>query len=102
MKPWLLFCIVSISLATFTIPIFVNAQQPDNKTNAQQPDNKIYFQGNNAVVIRINNPYNGTQWEEVDNYTGKGYRIMSIIPSSSLYPDTKNPSLILVVMQKFS
>jgi nucleoside recognition membrane protein YjiH len=89
MRSLILLSIFGISLAM--IPIHVNAQQPE-----------IYFQGNNTVVLRINNPYNASQWQDVDTYTAKGYMIMSIIPSSALEPDFNNPSLIFVVLQKFN
>jgi hypothetical protein len=94
MRLLILLGIFGISFALMIIiPTYVNAQQTDNKA---------YFQGNYTVVIRINNPYNASQWQDVDSYTTNGYRIMSIIPSSALYPDPKNPSLILVVLQKFN
>lgn len=73
-------------------PIFVSAQS--NETD--------YFKGSNTVVLKILNPYNASQWQPVENYTAQGFRIMSIIPSSSLHQDVNNPSLILVVLQKFN
>ena len=74
------------------IPVLVNAQPADNQT---------FFKGENTVVLRLNNPYNATQWEQVESYTTQGFRLMTIVPASALNPDPNNPALIFVVMQKF-
>lgn len=87
----LVLIIVSVSILAIT-PSLVNAQSNDT----------TYFKGKNIVVLRILNPYNGTQWQPVEEYTAQGFRIVSIIPSSLLYLDVNNPSLVIVVLEKIS
>ena len=86
--------IVLVSALVFLVaisPIFVSGQS--NQTT--------HFKGTNTIVLKILNPYDGGQWQAVENYAAQGFRVMSIIPSSQLETDVNNPSLILVVLQKF-
>jgi hypothetical protein len=59
-----------------------------------------FYKGNATVVILIPNAYNATEWENVDNYTSKGFTIRSIVPTSELLPDPDNPNRIFVILER--
>lgn len=101
--------LVLLGFSMALTPILVNAQvgnvtNAGNMTqggNATKIDKTTFFKAGNMIVLRLNNPYNATQWGNVATLTTEGFRIMDLIPGSDLKPDTDNPALLFVVMQKF-